>query len=62
MYRPILVALAGFVAVALAASGPNPFNVPEGFSLTAGKPTTLDWTPTTVSESWSVHDLFHWQY
>ena len=46
MYRPVL-ALAGFVAVALAASGPNPFNVPEGFSLTAGKPTTLKWDPTT---------------
>lgn len=45
MYRPIL-ALAGFVAVALAASDANPFNVPEGFSLTAGKPTELSWKPT----------------
>ena len=47
MYRPILALLAGCVAVALAASNPNPFNVPEGFSLTAGKPTTLRWNPTT---------------
>ena len=46
MYRHIL-ALAGFVAIALTASNPNPFNVPDGFSLTAGKPTTLRWTPTT---------------
>ena len=46
MYRPIL-ALAAMVAVALAASSDNPFAVPPGFSLTAGKPTTLKWDPTT---------------
>ena len=46
MYRPIL-ALAGFLAVAFAASNPNPFNVPNGFSLTAGQSTELKWTPTT---------------
>lgn len=47
MYRSLL-ALATFVAVALAADNPNPFNVPEGFALTAGEPTTLKWKPTTA--------------
>ena len=46
MYRTLL-ALAAFVASALAQGNANPFNVPVGFALTAGKPTTLTWTPTT---------------
>ena len=47
MYITVLAPLVTFVAVALAAGQPNPFSVPEGFALTAGKPTTLKWTPTT---------------
>lgn len=46
MHIPSLSVLAALTALALAAS-PNPFNVPQGFSLTAGQPTTLKWRPTT---------------
>jgi len=46
MRLSLLSILGGLAAVALAAN-PNPFNVPQGFALTAGKPTTLTWTPTT---------------
>ncbi|KAG6999270.1 hypothetical protein G7Y79_00036g072260 [Physcia stellaris] len=46
MYRTLLT-LAAFVVSAWAQSNDNPFNVPPGFALTAGKPTTLTWKPTT---------------
>ena len=39
--------LAAFFAIALAQTNENPFNIPKGFALTAGKPTTLTWKPTT---------------
>ena len=48
MHLTILAPLAAFFAIALAQDNPNPFIVPEGgYALTAGKPTTLRWTPTT---------------
>ena len=47
--RSTLFAIAAFSTIILAqtSAGPNPFKVPQGFSLTAGKPTTLQWDPTT---------------
>ena len=45
--RLLLLGVLGALSWVALAANPNPFNVPEGFSLTAGKPTTLKWTPTT---------------
>ena len=47
--RSIILAIAALSTAVLAqqATGPNPFKVPPGFSLTAGKPTNIQWTPTT---------------
>ncbi len=45
--RLLLLSIPGGLAAVALAANPNPFNVPEGFSLTAGKPTTLTWNPTT---------------
>ena len=47
MHLTALAPLAAFFALTLAQSNENPFNIPEGFALTAGKPTTLTWKPTT---------------
>ena len=48
MRLTIFAPLATLLAVALAADDPNPFKIPQGgYSFTAGKPTTLNWTPTT---------------
>ena len=47
--RFIFLAFAAYSAAVLAqtTTGPNPFKVPQGFSLTAGKPMNIQWTPTT---------------
>lgn len=47
--RSIFLAIAAFSTAVLAqtATGPNPFKVPQGFSFTAGKPTDIQWNPTT---------------
>ena len=47
--RYIVLAIAAFSTMILAqqAAGPNPFKVPQGFALTAGKPTNIEWNPTT---------------
>lgn len=44
-----LVSIFALVCAVLAQqpNGPNAFNNPVGFSLTAGKPTTITWNPTT---------------
>ena len=48
MHFAPLAFIASLVAVTLAQSDANPFNNPNGgYQLTAGKPTTLTWKPTT---------------
>ncbi|KAL9127209.1 MAG: hypothetical protein Q9217_003865 [Psora testacea] len=43
----IACVVAAVSAQANSGSNPNPFKVPEGFMLTAGQPSTIQWTPTT---------------
>jgi hypothetical protein len=46
--RFFYLSLSAFAALAAAADNANPFNIPtEGYTFTAGKPTTLTWQPTT---------------
>ncbi|KAL5365809.1 Ser-Thr-rich glycosyl-phosphatidyl-inositol-anchored membrane family-domain-containing protein [Aspergillus floccosus] len=46
--RFFYLTLSAFAALAAAADNANPFNIPtEGYTFTAGKPTTLTWQPNT---------------
>lgn len=47
MKLSILPLVAVLLSSVLAQTTDNAFKIPEGFSITAGKPTTLEWTPTT---------------
>lgn len=49
MHLTILAPLAAIFAIAVAQNenNENPFDIPDGFALEAGKPTELTWTPTT---------------
>lgn len=47
-FAPLSVLATLVAAVAAQSSGANPFNIPTGgYQLTAGKPQTFTWKPTT---------------
>ena len=45
-FAPLSV-VAGLIAIVAAQSTDNPFKIDSGFMITAGMPTTIQWTPTT---------------
>ncbi|MCJ1351873.1 MAG: hypothetical protein MMC33_001857 [Icmadophila ericetorum] len=47
-FSTILSGVATIASFAFAQTGPNPFKIPvQGYLVTAGQPTTFNWTPTT---------------